>query len=348
MRQDKTWESHRSAYRERHSLVYGMNILFVTSTRIGDAVLSTGILSYLITRNPHASVTVGCGPLAAPLFQAAPCVDRVIPMTKRAFAGHWLSFWADVCTSSWDMVVDLRASALAWTVRARERRVLKSGPASRTIHRVAELGALLGLDPPPAPTLWFAEDAKAKALAVLPEGGPVIGFGATANWMPKIWPAERFAELARRLTAADAVMPDARVAVFGGPDERRIAQPLLDLLPPRRTIDLVGNLPLDVTAACLSRCRLFVGNDSGLMHMAAAGGVPTVGLFGPSPSTRYGPWGDHCAVASSDVSYEDIVGAADFDHRKTDNLMQNLPVDTVERVVLDLPVFSAVNRSGVA
>jgi ADP-heptose:LPS heptosyltransferase len=78
------------------------------------------------------------------------------------------------------------------------------------------------------------------------------------------------------------------------------------------------------------------------MHLAAAGGTPTVGLFGPSPPARYGPWGNHCAVASSGVSYDELAGAADFDHRKTDNLMQSLLVDEVERVVLDLWSAKAV------
>ena len=331
---------------ERRALIFGMNILFVTSTRIGDAVLSTGILSYLLSRYSGARVTVACGPLPAPLFASAPGVVRVIPLAKRALAGHWLSLWSKVCGTRWDLVVDLRASALAWLLVTRARKILKAGPASMTTHRVAELGALFDLDPPPAPTLWVSDAAREKASQAMPEGAPLIGLGATANWLPKIWPAEKFAGLAGRLTADDGCMPGARLAVFGGPGERDIAAPLLDLLPREKTIDLVGNRSLEETAACLARCDLFVGNDSGLMHMAAAAGVPTVGLFGPSPPARYGPWGDHCAVASSEVPYEDIVGASGFDHRKTDNLMESLKVDSVERAVLDLLPSAMKARTG--
>ena len=326
--------------------VFRMNILFVTSTRIGDAVLSTGLLSHLVSQYPDARITVACGVLPAPLFSAVPGVERVIPLTKRALAGHWLSLWSEVCTTMWDLVVDLRSSALVWLLMARSRHVLRSGTDAKSIHRVTELGALFGLNPPPAPTLWSSDADREAAAAVIPGEAPVLGLGATANWLPKIWPTENFALLADRLTARGAALADARIAVFGGPDEHELAKPLLEALPPERTIDLVGDASgvrgLAVTAACLARCTLFVGNDSGLMHLAAAAGTPTVGLFGPSPPARYGPWGNHCAVASSGVSYDELAGAADFDHRKTDNLMQSLLVDEVERVVLDLWSAKAV------
>jgi len=58
-----------------------------------------------------------------------------------------------------------------------------------------------------------------------------------------------------------------------------------------RAVDLVGNLSLPEAAAVLARCALFVGNDSGLMHLSAATGTPTLGLFGPSPAGHYAPAG---------------------------------------------------------
>ncbi len=323
-----------------------MNILFVTSTRIGDAVLSTGLLSHLVARYPDARITVACGVLPAPLFAAVPGVVRVIPLTKRALAGHWLSLWTEVCMTTWDLVVDLRASALAWLLLARDRRVLRSGPDARSTHRVVELGALFDLDPPPLPTMWVSDADGKAAAALIPGDAPVLGLGATANWLPKIWPAANFAALAERLTAPGAILPGARIAVFGGPDERELAQPLLDALPPERTVDLVGDSGLAVTGACLARCALFVGNDSGLMHLAAAAGTRTVGLFGPSPPARYAPWGDRCRVASSGISYDALVGAADFDHRKRDNLMQSLAVEEVERVVRELWAASSPVEAG--
>ena len=123
-----------------------MDILFVTATRIGDAVLSTGLLSYLVERHPGARFTIAAGPLAAPLFVAVPGLERVITVTKRPGALHWLPLFARVTWRRWDLVVDLRGSALAWLLRADERRVMAKGDPRE--HRVCQLAHLFDLDPP--------------------------------------------------------------------------------------------------------------------------------------------------------------------------------------------------------
>src|SRR5262245_31697543 len=104
-----------------------MDILFVTATRIGDAVLSTVILSYLSERHPGARLTIAAGPVAAPLFAAVPGLERIIEVHKRRYEAHWLALYRAVVGRRWDIVVDLRGSALAWLLYARERRVMAKG-----------------------------------------------------------------------------------------------------------------------------------------------------------------------------------------------------------------------------
>jgi ADP-heptose:LPS heptosyltransferase len=310
-----------------------MRVLFVTATRIGDAVLSTGILSHLVERCPGARLTIAAGPLAAPLFAAVPGLERLIVVEKRRFGQHWLSLYRAVAARRWDIVVDLRGSALAWLLRAGERRV--AGRRDSGEHRVRELGRLFGLDPPPAPRLWLAPEHRRAAEALLPPGGPVLAIGPAANWRGKQWRAENFAALAQRLVAPEGIMPGARVAVLAAAHERRQAAPLLAALPPPRVVDLVGRTDLPVAAAVLQRTRLFVGNDTGLMHLAAAAGVPTLGLFGPSPAARYAPWGDHCAVAQTAVPFAELFPPG-FDHRTTDTLMDSLSVESAEAAAREL------------
>jgi heptosyltransferase III len=323
-----------------------MNILFVTSTRIGDAVLSTCLLSHLIEKYPSASFTVACGPLPASLFEAVPGVERVIAVQKQRFAGHWLSLWATVVSTPWDIVVDLRASALAWTLRACSRKTLRSNDEGGTIHRVVELGKLFNLTPPPDTKLWLSDGAIGEADSVMPVDTPVIGLGVTANWLPKIWPAQNFVALAARLTGIHGIFPAARIAVFGAEEERALAQPVLDGIAEAQGLDLVGQKSLPIVAACLSKCDLFVGNDSGLMHMAAAVETPTIGLFGPSPAIRYGPWGKHCTAVESSEPYAELVGGACFNHRSTENLMGGLSVEAVEQAAHDLCAEIARDRHG--
>src|SRR5215469_4737696 len=130
-----------------------MHILFVTATRIGDAVLSSGLLSYLVDRYPKARLTIAAGPVAAPLFEAVPQLERLEVIEKRRWSAHWLPFYAGVAARRWDLVVDLRGSALAWLLRASERRVMAKGDAGE--HRVRQLARLFDLDPPPNPRLWI-------------------------------------------------------------------------------------------------------------------------------------------------------------------------------------------------
>jgi ADP-heptose:LPS heptosyltransferase len=310
-----------------------MRILFVTATRIGDAVLSAGLLSHLIARYPDARLTIAAGPAAAPLFAAVPGLKRLIVVRKRRFALHWPALYARTVARRWDLIVDLRGSALAWLLWARERFVMGKGDPAE--HRVRQLGRLFRLEPPPSPTIWTAPRHDRAAERLVPPGSPVLAIGPAANWRGKQWRAERFAELAQRLTAPDAPFAAARVAVLAAAHERPQAEPLLAALPPGRIIDLVGQTDLLTAAAVLRRCALFIGNDTGLMHIAAAAGVPTLGLFGPSPVEQYAPWGRCTGVVLTTPS-----GAAlfppDFDHRTTDTLMDSLSVARVEAAACEL------------
>jgi heptosyltransferase III len=313
-----------------------MRILFVTATRVGDAVLSTGLLSYLIEKNPGARVTVACGPAAAGLFEAVPGLEQIIVLRKKKMSGHWLDFWKATVGTLWNQVIDLRNSPATYLVPHTSGfhigRKLMDG------HRMLRNAAVLGLqDNPPAPRLWTSIPQDNRAAELLPEGGPIIALGPVSNWKPKTWAAENFVDLVKRLTRADGPFPEARVAVFGADDEREQAAPLLELIPPCQRVDLMGVVSLPELYACLKRTQLFVGNDSGLMHMAAAAGIPTLGLFGPSREQHYAPWGDHCRAVRGDLGYEEIF-PLDYDYRNSAHhkFMADLSVDRVEQEALSL------------
>lgn len=297
--------------------------LFITSTRIGDAVLSTGVLAHLVETRPGSRITIACGPLAAPLFRAVPGLERIIVLERRSFARHWLDLWGRTVTTRWDLVVDLRDSPVSRLVPARRRAILTGRRAPG--HKVCQNAAVLGLADPPAPFLWLGAPDRAAAQSLVPDGAPVLALAPAANWPAKQWRAERFAELARRLTGPGGVMEGARVAVFAAPAERAACEPVIEAVPPDRRIDLVGRTDPLLAAACIARCRLFVGNDSGLMHIAAAVGTPTLGLFGPGHPELYAPWGGHAAfIAGAPVT------AADGSPTLMDGLSVAAVADAVE------------------
>lgn len=304
-----------------------LKILFITSNRLGDAVLSTGLLGHLVAAYPGARVTVACGPLPAPLFRAVPGLDRVIPMRKRSLSAHWLALWRTVVGTRWDLVVDLRDSAVSRLVWAR-RRAVRCRP-RQVLHKVEENALTLALSPAPAPRLWLSPADRAAAADLIPAGMPVLAVGPAANWIGKTWPAESFAELVRRLTAPDGILPGGRVAVLATAGERSLAQPVVEAVEPARCLDLVGRTDPLLAAACLERCAFYVGNDSGLMHIAAAMGVPTLGLFGPGSPERYGPWGPRAAVVATAVPPALVAAALRPDGGVLGSLMDGLSVDAV-------------------
>ena len=282
-----------------------MRILFVTSNRVGDAVLSTGLLDHLIRAHPEARITIVCGRVAEGVFARMPNRERTIILDKRPYSAHWLPLWWEVARHRWDLVVDIRGSGLSFLVRTKRRAVLRRRPG----HKIEELAAILDLDPPPLPVAWTAPEDRARAEALLPSARPVIALGPTANWLGKVWPAEKFAALFEAL--ASGPLAGAVPAILAGPgdEERAMAAPLFAALP--GAIDLAGMLSLPEAAACLARAALFVGNDSGLMHLAAAAGAPTLGLFGPTPAAEYAPAGPRTGVAlSSTARMEDLSVAA--------------------------------------
>ena len=311
-----------------------MKILFITSTRVGDAILSTGLLDHLIAENPGAEITIACGPAAASLFGTVPGLERVIVLDKMAFSLHWTRLWALCIGRVWDLVVDLRKSPMYYVLAARKR--LQLGRGKPGLHRIRQLAEVFGLgDSPPSPRLWLSPALEQKAATLIPDGTPVLAIGPTANWRAKTWRSEHFSELTERLTGPEGILPGGRVAIFGRDDERPTVLRLIQSLPVERRIDLVGHLDLIEAYACLQRCQFYVGNDSGLMHLAAAAGIPTLGLFGPTQKDLYAPWGEHCQVVSTAVPFKDIF-PKDFDHKSSDSLMDSLSVEDAEAAARQL------------
>lgn len=130
-------------------------------------------------------------------------------------------------------------------------------------------------------------------------------------------------------------MAGARLMVLGGPEDAGVVQALRHVVAKGRFIDLVGKVDLLTAYACLKRARLFIGNDSGLMHLAAAAGVPTIGLFGPSDEQLYAPWGAVTRVVRGPRSFQEIL-VVDPNFQQALCHMMDLPIETVVDAATDL------------
>lgn len=311
----------------------GFPILFITATRIGDAVLSSGLIKRLLDEIPDARFTIVAGPDAAPLFAHVPGLDRVIVFEKSKSGSHWFELWRQVRRTKWGLIVDLRGSGISRFLTTKRRAIHRKSV--EPAHKVLEAARTLRIeDEPAAPHIFTNADLEAYADELTKGQGPILAMAPAANWIGKTWPVERFSQVAMTLLHGYGPLAGGRLMVLGGPGDDALGRSLKDSAG-RRFINLAGKVDVLTAYACLKRARLFIGNDSGAMHLAAAAGCPTIGLFGPSDERLYAPWGEHTRVVRGPRSFEQI-RAVDPGFGQALCHMMDLPVKTVVTAANDL------------
>lgn len=308
-------------------------ILFITATRIGDAVLSSGLIKRLHDEIPNARFTVVAGPAAAPLFTEVPNLDQLIVFAKAKDGGHWFDLWRKVRGTKWGLVVDLRGSGISRLLSTKRRAIFRKGEPA---HKVVEAARTLRIEEEPAsPYIFTSPEIEAHAAELTAGKGPILALAPAANWVGKTWPIERFSRVAQRLLGSDGPMRGGRLMVLGGSEDIGLSRSLKDVVVRKQFIDLAGKVDLLTAYACLKQARLFIGNDSGTMHLAAAAGAPTLGLFGPSDELLYAPWGEHTRMVRGPRSFEQV-RAVDPGFSQALCHMMDLTVEMVTAAALDL------------
>ena len=267
-------------------------ILLITLSNIGDVVLTTPVLERLHQRYPEAVIDILTDARASELLTHCPYRGDILLKDKRAGWRGVLQLVRALRRSRYELIVDLRTDGLAYLLRAK-RRYTKWGARPPGSHAVEDhMGVIAALGGAIPPThIWLNDDLRGNAatqLMTLP-GQRWLALGPGANSPPKIWAVERFRDMVTLTKESfDAVI------LLGGPaDRERAACVAEDCALP--CLNLCGATDLLQAAAVLARARAFVGNDSGLGHLASAVGTPTLTVFGPGRPLRYHPWGPQCA-----------------------------------------------------
>lgn len=271
----------------------GFPILYLAEADPEAAVLSSGVIARLLAEAPNAAFTIVGSPESAPLFRDVPGLERLIVL-EREGQPEWLRLWWRLRGRRWGLIVDQRGTRLSERL-SRQRRAVRRppDPGDEPVHAVVEAARLLMLeDDPPAPRLFFGEETRAAAQALVgPADGPILAVGPGVDWIGKRWPAERFTKLATCLLGPGGPMAGGRLMIVGRFEDRDAAHTIRFAVARERVIELQGRLDLLETAAALSRARLFLGADSVWTQLAVAVGVPAVAVYGPSDEARNGPWG---------------------------------------------------------
>lgn len=289
-------------------------ILLIKLRYIGDVVLSTPLLPLLRKRFPEAALTFLANPGTESVLFGNPHLEEISVMPRDGWIRQ-LGFMQKLRQAGFDGVVDLtdgdRSAFLTyWTGAAvrlgfnRENRwrgklytqvlPLAYGSMHMVDYHAQALRALGINDPIGEPELYLRpedQDQGDQVLTSLQIGhAPLVLLHPSARYVDKAWPPERFAALADWLAGQGAV-----VALIGHQQEVLIGQQIFNLTKSKPRI-LMGQTRLLQLAAVMKRSALFVGNDGGPMHMAAAVGCPVLGLFGPTDPHVWGPRGKKASV----------------------------------------------------
>jgi heptosyltransferase-2 len=268
-------------------------IVVIRLQAFGDIAATLPILAALRDRFPGASIGAVTGPAGVPILAARTDVDEVFLVDPNAARLERLSQIAPLVTRlrrpRTDVVLDLQRSRLSRLVtRLANPRAWASfdrfAPETGLVrYRAAAETAGLGFLTPAFVSRTRPPRVEA-ARALLSEAGrepsrPLVCLNPAGGWPTKQWALARYAELGRRLVGEVG----AQLLLLGeGPGLERLAE--LKRLLSVPVLDLAGRLPADVAMAAIAECALVVSDDSGLMHLGWAQGVPAIALFGASRS----------------------------------------------------------------
>ena len=298
-----------------------MRILLVRLRQIGDVVFTTPAIRALRQRFPDAHLTYVVEPAASPVVVNNPHLNDVVVAPRsgglRGLAAD-LKLGARLRAKRYDLAIDFhggpRASLLTWLSGAGERigydiagrgwmytrRVARPRElrARHSVENQWDLLTALGIAPPDrtAFPVEMASDAAAAARVAerLARAGvdathQIVVIHVSAGNPFRRWPIEHFVTLATALASRDA---NRRVVITSGPSEQHASQLVID-----RSRDLgaanvlsCGEFSLVELRALLDRAALYIGGDSGPLHVAATTCVPIVGLYGPTLPERSAPW----------------------------------------------------------
>ena len=280
-------------------------ILVFSFSFIGDAVLSTSVIQPLRRHFSDAHITFLVGPRAFDLLATDPNIDAVLVYDNRGKHAGWqgrLRLIKTLRLDKFDIVVNLRDSLTARCIGAEHWGMMQGDSNRHAITRYLEVLQKQGVDITDAhPHLQLTEPERAAAHRFLAEAGwtseqLLIGIHPGGNWEYKLWDAGNYAQLANVLCEEQK----ASILLFAGPNERELQAKVAKIMdvPPI----LVKTENLRHLAALISVCNIYIGNDTGPMHIAAAVDTPVVALFGSTNYHRSGPYGEKHTVVQSGIN----------------------------------------------
>ncbi len=281
-----------------------MNILVVTLSNFGDVILTTPVIMALSKKYPEARLTVVVGPRAQSVLQRSPDIHKIVIYDKKASFWKKLKFIGELRKARYDLVVDLRNTAIPFLVSCKKRTPLFR-KFTRVNMRERHLEMLEAVEPGisvPPTFLFFNKADEVFAMRTLEvfgvtekNGWILVAAGAASE--RKRWPVKYFKEVIKALHEKTGK----KVLLVGTLNEKPVADSIESELPGVVSV-LCGELILPETAALIANAALVIANDSAIMHLGSEMGTPTVGIFGPTNHEKYGHEGPKFRIAREEAA----------------------------------------------
>ena len=261
-------------------------ILFVSLSNIGDAVMTLPTLIYLKKIYPSAKFDLICDMRSVEIFQSFPSINKIYIREKKGGIYYQLRFIRKIRQTNYDLAVDLKTDFLLWFLRA-NRKIRKVN--NKSLHSVEKhfISICSNLKKIPDPKIYIPTKLQNNIKKVFPSNkGKTVALALGANSNHKVWPTKNYVRLLKLLK-----IKFANIILIGSKNEMDKAQ-LFKKLYTKKVYDFCGKLTLLETASVIKKSDFFIGNDSGLGHIASAVNTQSFIIFGDGDPDRYHPWGN--------------------------------------------------------
>ena len=275
-----------------------MNILVISSNLIGDSILSTGIIKYFVDKNSNSKLTLVVGPTAEQVYKNFPNLHNTIVIAKKKFSLHWIQIWKMCLFTKWDIIIDFRSSALSYFLFRNKNYIFKH---TKNENKVIQFKNFFNLKEIAYPVIFNNKEEEKIANDIFLAKFKYVVIAPGGNWIPKVWPSKKINQLLKKLLSIDNNI--LFVLIGSDKENKQYKNEIIKNIDNKTIIDLMGE-NITQTYAFIKKCNLFIGNDSGLMHLAAASRIPTIGLFGPTDNNIYAPYGKKCFVVRTKETFE--------------------------------------------
>lgn len=279
------------------------NILLITLSNIGDVILTTPVLTALAAQFPKHHLTVVAGPRSKGILEGSRLINRLIIYDKHAGIAEKINFIKSLRLNTYDVVVDLKNSAVPFMVKADKRSpFLRFFKETAARERHLEVLRWMGLETLPAPFDFYSPSDEA-ALTVkmqrkkIPTEKEYVVMVPLAASGTKSWPITSYEALIKRLLAETAY----NVVLAGGPGEKEKLNSL-ETVDPSRVFNFAEETSLRELGALIDRSALLVANDSSAAQLSFEMNHPSVVIYGPTNFRKYARQGEKFRIVREDLS----------------------------------------------